>query len=82
MKKTYFQRTMEQLSSEKEATIQRLCKLSFDELKEMRRYYFRLHSDAEDVGYDEAQKVHYFKYLIIDEAIDIKQEMKSRHGII
>ena len=72
MKKTYFQRTMEQLTSEKEANIQRLCKLSFDELIEMKKYYYRLYSDAEDMDYDEAHRVHFLKCRIIDEAIDVK----------
>ena len=72
MKKTYFQRTMEQLTSEKEANIQRLCKLSFDELIEMKKYYYRLYSDAKDMDYDEAHRVHFLKFRIIDEAIDVK----------
>ena len=72
MKKNYFQNVMEKLSSEKEENIQILIKLSFDRLHELRNYYFRLHIDAKDMGYDEAEQVHYVKYLLIDEALEVK----------
>ncbi|MEO8149891.1 MAG: hypothetical protein ABI723_19790 [Bacteroidia bacterium] len=73
MMKTHFEKTMEKLSSEKEDNIQKLSKLSFDKLNELRSYYFELYRGAEETGFKEAAKVHYYKYLIYDEAIEVKQ---------
>lgn len=72
MKKTYFQETMTKLSAEKEESIQKLAKLSFDDLFSHRKAYFNLYLSAEESGYKEASKVHYYKYLIVDEAIEVK----------
>jgi hypothetical protein len=72
MKKSYFQKVMEKLFSEKEENIQKLTKFSFNELSEMRKYYFHLYLNCKEMGYDEAEMVHYFKYLIINEVIEVK----------
>lgn len=73
MKKTHFEKSMEKLSSEKEDNIQKLSKLSLKKLNEMGNYYFELYLGAEEAGFKEAAKVHYYKYLICDEALEVKQ---------
>ena len=72
MKKTYFQKTMDKLSAEKEESIQRLAKIPFDDLHSYKKELFELHLAAKEVGYKEASEVHYYKYLIVDEAIEVK----------
>ncbi len=82
MKKSYFEKTMQSLSSRKEEHIQKLSTLSFDKLNELGCYFFRLYYICKNDGYDEASEVHYFKYLIIDEAIEVKvwNEIKIVEG--
>ncbi len=72
MKQTYFEQTLKKIASGKEAAIQKLVDKTFDELREIRKDYFRLYQDAEASGFEEASQVHYLKYRIIDEAIEVK----------
>ena len=72
MKKTYFQKTMDKLSAEKEESIQRLAKLSIEDLCSRKKEFFEMYLGAQESGYKEASEVHYYKYLIVDEAIEVK----------
>ena len=37
-----------------------------------KKEFFKLHLDAQASGYKEASEVHYYKYLILDEVIEVK----------
>ena len=63
---------MDKLSTGKEENIQKLAKLPFDDLYSGRKEFFKLYLDAQASGYKEASEVHYYKYLIVDEAIEVK----------
>jgi len=73
MKKSYFQKTIEKLESEKDENIQKLSKLSFEKLNEMKSDFYTLHSNAKEAGYKEAAEVHFLKYMIVCQTITIKQ---------
>ena len=70
--KDNFQKTIETLYSRKEENIQRLSKGSYEELFELRRLYFQIYTEAEEEGNKEATRIRYLKYLIVDEAIEVK----------
>ena len=73
MQHNNFLQTMEKLSREREDAIQKLIKKSFNELREITEYYRKRYKDAEELGFDEAAEVNFFKYSIIKEAIEVKQ---------
>ena len=64
---------MEKLSMQREEAIQNLIKKSFKELRELAKDYGERYKGAEESGFDEAAEVNFFKYLIIKEAIEIKE---------
>ncbi len=81
MKKSYFQTTMDKLSSEKEENIQKLIKLPLEQLQERRKELYTLHKEAGECGYKEACEVNYYKYLILDEAIEVKKGNEEQTSV-
>jgi len=72
MKKTHFEKAIEQLNAERHLHLEKLIQMPFEKLETLKKHYSEIHTDAKEAGYEEAAEVHFLKYQIIDEAITVK----------
>lgn len=73
---------LKKLEKNKVDNIQKMITFSFERLTELDKYYYQWYRDAEERGFTESAEVKYQKWVQINEAIEIKEVMKSRPGII
>lgn len=72
MKKTHFEKSIEQLNAERHMNLEKLIQMPFEKLVTLKEHYWKIYTDASELGYEESAEVHYLKYRIIDEAITVK----------
>lgn len=76
----YFQQTMEKLSSEKEESIQKLIRLSLEQLENKKKEFYSHYKGADECGFTEAAEVNWLKFSIIKEAIKVKNGNEEQLG--
>ena len=73
--KNQFHGTIKTIEDNREVNLEKLIKLSFEKLDDMKKYYYNWYTGAEESGYKESAIVNYLHFSIIEEAIAIKQKL-------
>lgn len=72
MKKSHFEKSIDQLNAERHLHLEQLIHMPFEKLEALKNQYWELYKGASESGYEEAAEVHNLKFQIIDEAITVK----------
>ena len=71
-KKTYFEKTLEEIKNKKQDKIQELIQHDLSKLMEMKKAAYDRYVTVLDLGFEEAAEIRYQLFLIIKEAVQVK----------